>query len=417
MLAKVTLENFFSFREKTEIILNPKVNVLVGINGSGKSNFLKAIRLLYEGVAGDGFTNTFLGVFGGFDGVSFGLNNNPIKLIFEFQKGNIARSPFNEAYLFEDNVIYEITIFKDSFNYEKPFYLKEKIYLNSGNLDKTDVVLLDIEKNNGFLYERQIGKNEKESFLIRKINSSFGKEVFNDNELFLGQISDPQRYSAMHALVEGIRKISVFNTFDTTEGGNIRDVKFNKEVFELLPDGSNIEYVLEHIWVKHPKQKEIIRKLLNKVNPAFLEFDFEKIANRLLLLLKEKSINKEISIDAISDGTLLYLVLITIINNPHQSIGLTILDEPEKGLHPDMINTIAEIIKIECNKNLLQVIFATHSPLLLNKFDLDEILIFEKDMDNQTRVLYKSEDDFEEWEGNYTAGQLWLNGELGGKRW
>ena len=60
MLSKITLENFFSFREPTTIELNPDLNILLGINGSGKSNFLKAIELLYEIIAGNGLENIFL---------------------------------------------------------------------------------------------------------------------------------------------------------------------------------------------------------------------------------------------------------------------------------------------------------------------------------------------------------------------
>ncbi|MCK7556553.1 AAA family ATPase [Chitinophaga sedimenti] len=60
MIAKITLENFFSFSEPTAIELNSEVNILVGINGSGKSNFLRAIRLLIESIGGDGFEKFFL---------------------------------------------------------------------------------------------------------------------------------------------------------------------------------------------------------------------------------------------------------------------------------------------------------------------------------------------------------------------
>ena len=70
MLKRITLENFFSFGEPTTIELNPGVNLLVGINGSGKSNFLKAIRLLHEAVAGKGFEKTFLQEWGGFANVA-----------------------------------------------------------------------------------------------------------------------------------------------------------------------------------------------------------------------------------------------------------------------------------------------------------------------------------------------------------
>jgi len=54
MIYKITLENFFSFKSPTTIFLNPDINILVGINGSGKSNFLKAIYLLQESIVGNG---------------------------------------------------------------------------------------------------------------------------------------------------------------------------------------------------------------------------------------------------------------------------------------------------------------------------------------------------------------------------
>jgi AAA15 family ATPase/GTPase len=69
MITKITLENFFSFKQPTSIALNPDINILLGINGSGKSNFLKAVHLLYESIVGSGFENTFLKEWSGFNSV------------------------------------------------------------------------------------------------------------------------------------------------------------------------------------------------------------------------------------------------------------------------------------------------------------------------------------------------------------
>ena len=66
MIKKVIIENFFSFKEEHTITLNPGINVLLGINGSGKTSFLNAFRLLYEGVAGNGFEALFQTRWGGF---------------------------------------------------------------------------------------------------------------------------------------------------------------------------------------------------------------------------------------------------------------------------------------------------------------------------------------------------------------
>ena len=81
-----------------------------------------------------------------------------------------------------------------------------------------------------------------------------------------------------------------------------------------------------------------------------------------------------------------------------------------------MTNTIAEAIK-DTTHNGSQIIIATHSPLLLNSFELDEILIFEKNENNSSIVLKKTEKDFEDWDEDFLSGQMWLRGQLGGKRW
>ena len=131
--------------------------------------------------------------------------------------------------------------------------------------------------------------------------------------------------------------------------------------------------------------------------------------------LKEKNLDRAITIENISDGTLRYLLLLSIFYNPNRG-SVVCIDEPEAGLHPDMINGIAKGIKY-ATQNGTQMIIATHSPLLLNAFELEDLKIFEKDKDNQTVVKTKSEEDFPDWEGEFLTGQMWLRGELGGVRW
>jgi predicted ATPase len=63
------------------------------------------------------------------------------------------------------------------------------------------------------------------------------------------------------------------------------------------------------------------------------------------------------------------------------------------------------------------MIIATHSPLLLNAFDLEDLMIFEKNESNETVVNKVSEEDFPNWEGEFLAGQMWLRGQIGGTRW
>jgi predicted ATPase len=109
------------------------------------------------------------------------------------------------------------------------------------------------------------------------------------------------------------------------------------------------------------------------------------------------------------------LLLLSIFYNPKRG-SIVCLDEPEMGLHPDMINGVARGIKYSA-QNGTQMIIATHSPLLLNAFDLEDLMIFEKNESNETVVNKVSEEDFPNWEGEFLAGQMWLRGQIGGTRW
>ena len=94
---------------------------------------------------------------------------------------------------------------------------------------------------------------------------------------------------------------------------------------------------------------------------------------------------------------------------------LLYIEKQEACLHPDMIRSVAKMMKNADKAS--QIIVATHSPLLLNSFELDDILVFEKNELNETIINRYSEADFEDREGDLLPGQMWLNGEIGGKRW
>uniref|UniRef100_A0AAU6WU69 AAA family ATPase n=1 Tax=Chryseobacterium endophyticum TaxID=1854762 RepID=A0AAU6WU69_9FLAO len=112
----------------------------------------------------------------------------------------------------------------------------------------------------------------------------------------------------------------------------------------------------------------------------------------------------------LSDGTLRFLLQMAIYHNPNKG-SLISLDEPEIGLHPDMISTICDSI-IETSENT-QYFIATHSPLILNGFRQEHILIFDKDENNHTVVKYLNKEKYE----GIPLGQLWMSGNIGGVRW
>ena len=227
--------------------------------------------------------------------------------------------------------------------------------------------------------------------------------------------TDPDRYYPLYTLKRAIEGIVVYDYFDTTLKSKIRQPGVFGTEDKLLPNGENLAQILNRLKNRHALHYEKIQGLIKKINPHFIDTSFDFLGSLLYLVLREEKLSRAVVAQHISDGSLRYLLLLTILLNPDNG-SLLCIDEPETGLHPDMTNTIAKAIK-EATHTGTQIIIATHSPLLLNSFELDEILIFEKNENNNSIVTRKTEKDFEGWGEGFLAGQMWLRGELGGKLW
>lgn len=411
MISKITLENFFSFRNPTIIELNPDINILLGINGSGKSNFLKAIQLLHESIVGNGFEKIFLKDWSGFNSV-VNFNNEKkdyIKLSFEFNKDSIRNVMNREGFRFQANPIYEIKIFKSG---ATSYYLKEKLYSKNIKPGEDDFIYMQMDNAQGIISTREGGKIGFQKF--QKYPQQNKQINFRPTELILRQISDPERFYPLFTLKRALEEISVYYYFDTTFNSSIRQPSGYSTEKKLLPDGQNLMAILNNIKNNHSLYYDKIKEAIKKINPYFKDIDFNILGSKLYLVLREEYLTKTVSIEHISDGTLNYLILLSILFNPERG-SLLCIDEPETSLHPDMINTIADAIK-QASKST-QVIITTHSPLLLNSFDIEDILIFEKNNHNETEVIIKSPDEFDGWIEKFMVGQAWLQGLIGGKRW
>ena len=344
MIKKITIQNFFSFGNEQTIELNADTNVLVGINGTGKSNFIKAIRLLKAYISANEFEKLFMQKWGGFSGACNFIHPDAsiIYLRYEFDKNVVSN-------------------FDDTFN-------KDDYHIE---------------------------------FTIRKIGNSY--------DILAGD-------TTLEVTEKLLKGIEIYDNFDTAFESPIRQLSPYYSEVNLLSDGKNLTGLLSYLNGNSVKAFDKLVEEFKKINPNFRELVFTTpIAGKSLLSLKEKNLDRAITIEHISDGTLRYLLLLSIFYNPKRR-SVVCLDEPEMGLHPDMINGVARGIKYAA-QNGTQMIIATHSPLLLNAFELEDLIIFEKNESNETIVKKVSEEDFPDWEGEFLAGQMWLRGQIGGTRW
>jgi len=117
----------------------------------------------------------------------------------------------------------------------------------------------------------------------------------------------------------------------------------------------------------------------------------------------------------LSDGTLRYLCLLAILCHPEPP-PLICLEEPELGLHPDVLLTVAELL-VEASERC-QLIVTTHSDVLVDAMTdrPESVLVCEKH-NGETALQRLSAEQLKPWLEKYRLGELWARGDLGGTRW
>lgn len=403
MLKSITIQDFFSFKGKKTVKLNKGVNMLLGINGSGKTSFINAIRLLSEGIAGDGLVKLLQEQWGGYDQiVNFcGERIAPCaQLTYTFDHNELNR--LNPAAGFKADVHYRITIKRSGTSYT----LNEQVFTEHKHKSDSSFTYLDFSNGNG-----KISTRTQEGSI--SLQDYTGNDV-SGQELILRQINDPIHYLPTHTLRKAIESIAVYSSFDIGESSKLRAATEFSTDTRLRKSGSNLTQILNELKLNHTFDFERLEETFRNVNPHFRSIEITNLYGQSYLSIREKNLSRAIGALHISDGTLRFLLSECIFYNPLRG-ALVAVDEPERGLHPDMIRSIADMIKFASRQS--QLIVATHSPHLLNQFELEDILVFEKNEENSTIVRRISEEDFPEWEGEFLPGQMWLSGLIGGKRW
>lgn len=399
MIKQIQLRNFLSFKDLT-IELNPGLDIMVGINGAGKSNFFRAIDLLRQGVSKKQLKEFVIDRMGGLDNLLFKERNaNPpvdtTTLKFVFDGTLVSENNFE----FTGDLIYTITLKK--LPAASNFYVSEKVESSSG------IVYLEFNSGSGVLREGRSDNNGD----TKLINYS---GFVSSQELALSQIFDSNRYFELSTLRSAISEVEVYHYFDTTPASLIRKPALPTSEKRLLPTGANLPQILNTMKINNKSNFNRVLEFLKEINPHFTEIDFNFIGGNIELMLGELNLEGSIHVSNISDGTLQFLCLLAVLLNSNRG-KVVCIEEPELGLHPDMINGIARLFDEKSTET--QFIVSTHSESLLDNCDLEDILIFEKDDFNSTSVNRYSESDFEGWYQQFFPGRMWRAGDLGGNRW
>jgi predicted ATPase len=158
---------------------------------------------------------------------------------------------------------------------------------------------------------------------------------------------------------------------------------------------------------------ETVEDSLRAAFPGFQRLDFPPVAaGTLAMTWRDKDFSRPLYMHQLSEGMLRFLWLATLLQSPGLT-ALTLLDEPEVSLHPELLNLLAGLLREAANRT--QLIVATHSDRLVRFLQPSEVVVMDVGEDGMARLTRADQLDLDEWLAEYTLDEVWRMGRLGGR--
>ena len=158
---------------------------------------------------------------------------------------------------------------------------------------------------------------------------------------------------------------------------------------------------------------EAIEDSLSSAFPRFERLEFPPVAaGTLALAWRERGFSQPLYAHQLSEGTLRFLWLTALLQSPGLT-ALTLLDEPEVSLHPELLSLLADQMREASHKT--QIVVATHSDTLIRFLEPKDVVVLDSDEDGMTTLTRADELDLDDWLKDYSLDELWRNGRLGAR--
>lgn len=392
MMRVIRPRNLLSFGPNTEPIALESLNVLIGPNGSGKSNFIEAVSLLR---AAPGDIRAVIRRGGGVGEWIWKGEPEGEASIDAVISNPHGRLPLRHVLAFrKENQTFRLV--DERIENEKSYSGYEMPYFYYKYLDGDPVINVRTE-----------GLNEEPE--QRKLKP----ETVDIDQSILAQRRDPETYPEVSYLADVYDKIKIYREWYFGRNAIFREPqKADMRNDRLEEDFSNLGLFLNRLR-RHPKAKNAILEALRDLYEGLDDFDVSIEGGTVQVFFTEGDFT--IPATRLSDGTLRYLCLLAILCDPTPP-PLICIEEPELGLHPDILPKVADLINAASEHT--QLIVTTHSDILVDAMtERPDAVIVCKKHDGQTRMKRLDGKKLEEWLKYYRLGELWTRGELGGTRW
>jgi predicted ATPase len=374
-----------SFGPDTPALPLANLNILIGPNGSGKSNLIEALALLR---AAPGDLRSVIRRGGGVSEWIWKGNPREAASIdavlcnpggTQLIRHLLAFRAENQAFRLDDERIEN----------EHPYFGQNQPY---------------------FYYRYQHGRPVLN---VREVERRLERESVEPDLSILAQRRDPESYPEISLLADTYGKVRIYREWAFGRNAVFREPqKADMRNDRLEEDFSNLGLFLNRL-SRFPKAKNAILAGLRDFYEDFSNYDVINEGGTVQVFFTEGDFS--IPATRLSDGTLRYLCLLAVLCDPEPP-PLICIEEPELGLHPDILPKVADLLVSTAERT--QLIVTTHSDILVDAMTErpGAVVVCEKH-EGQTEMRRLDAEALAGWLENYRLGELWTRGELGGTRW
>lgn len=358
-LESISIAGFKSIRAVEALALH-QLNVLIGANGAGKSNFIALFRLLNQMVAGN------------------------------FQTSVRQQGGANALLYLGEKITPQITV-----------------QLDFGRNAYHCVWIPTVD-------ERLVFAKEKCIFYGDKIKESQQKLGAGHLESLLPKAAQEAKGRVPDYVLQGLSSWKVYHFHDTSDSALVKKSGMLNDNLYLRPDAANLAAFLYRLQQSAPRYYAAIRETVQLVFPVFDDFLLRpQPENETLIRLewREQGSDYPFLAHHLSDGTLRFICLATLLLQPNLPSAI-LIDEPELGLHPYAIEVLASLMRSVAEH--AQLIIATQSVTLVNHFAPEDVLVVEN-RDRSTVFERLNAAHLSGWLEEYTLGELWEKNIFGGR--
>ena len=382
-------KNFLSFGPDNAGIELQALNLFIGPNGSGKSNLIEAISLMRSA------PKTLRDVTRKGGGVAEWI-----------WKGNARDSASVEMSVrFPEGAVTLRHLIEFRAESQALSVVRERVQSSKGRGKKSDLKQW---------YEYTKGSRPLIQKKDKPVKTRVAIAAFEENNSILAQRRDPETYPQLAWLAANYENIRIYREWSFGRNAASRkpqqaDMRSDR----LEEDLSNLGLFLNRLKSRSPAAKKAILAGLKDLYAGISDFDVSVDGGTVQVFFTEGDF--VIPATRLSDGTLRYLCLLAILCDPEPP-PLICIEEPELGLHPDILPGLADLLKEASERT--QLIVTTHSDILVDAMtETPECVVVCEKHEGKTEMTRLSGSELKVWLEKYRLGELWIRGHLGGKRW